>query len=197
MTSPNSSRRSFIDHVHGWDRICDAKSPSPVRLCAPGDIDFTHHAPADRGGLEAQASRHADASETSSGEGARATLLLSRSSNGFAGVVHRFERDLHDQAAVLDHVLEALTDKTALGRREILNRPATRQLAQALKVALELLLSQAVPLPRGVLKGLGQHGPELRDRFHILPGLSGEPFAVIPGEAQSARELIRGILEPL
>jgi hypothetical protein len=121
MTSPNSSRRSFIDHVHGWNRICDAKFPSPVRLRAPGDIDFTHHAPADCGGLEAQASRDADASETSSGEGARATLLLSRSSNGLAGVVHRFERDLHDQAAILDHVLEALTHKTALGRRKILN----------------------------------------------------------------------------
>ena len=117
--------------------------------------------------------------------------------NGLAGVVHRFERDLRDRAAVLDHVLEALTDKTALGRREILNRPAMRELAQALKVALELLLSQAVPLPRGVLKGLGQHGPELRDCFHVLPGLPGEPFALLPGEAQRARELIGGILEPL
>src|SRR5215210_7273486 len=46
------------------------------------------------------------------------------------------------------------------------------ELAQALKVALELLLSQAVPLPRSVLTGLGQYGPELRDRFHVLPGLS-------------------------
>src|SRR5215212_6769000 len=99
MTSPNSSRRSFIDHVHGWNRICDAKFPSPVRLRALGDIDFTHHAPADRGGLEAQASRDADASETSSGEGARATLLLRISSTGLAGVVHCFERDLGDHAA--------------------------------------------------------------------------------------------------
>src|SRR5215218_10279990 len=168
MTSPNSSRRSFIDHVHGWNRICDAKFPSPVRLRALGDIDFTHHAPADRGGLEAQASRDADASETSSGEGARATLLLSRSSNGLAGVVHRFERDLHDQAAVLDHVLEALTDETALGRRELLNRPAMGEPAQALEVTLELLLSQAAPLPRRVLKGLGQHGPAPCDGFHVL-----------------------------
>src|SRR4051812_32183851 len=117
MTSPNR-RRSFIDHVHGWNRICNARCPSPVRLRAPGDIDFTHHAPADRGGLEAQASREADASETSSGEGARATLLLSRPRNGLAGLVHRFERDLGDHAAVLDHVLEALTDKTALGHCE-------------------------------------------------------------------------------
>src|SRR3954468_11413340 len=215
MTSPNSSRRSFIDHVHGWNRICDARCPSPVRLRAPGDIDFTHHAPADRGGLEAQASRDADASETSSGEGARATLLLSRSSNGLAGVVHRFERDLHDQAAILDHVLEAFADKTALGRREILHRPAMGELAQALEVALELLLSQAVPFPRGVLTGLGQHGPELRDRFHVLPGLPGEsfallrdrapvlpglpaePFALLPGEAERARELIGRVLDPL
>src|SRR4051795_9863126 len=171
--------------------------PSPVGLRAPGDIDFTHHAPADRGGVEAQASRDADVSETSSGEGARATLLLSRSSNGLAGVIHRFERDLGDHAAVLDHVLEALTDKTALGRRDILNRPAMSEPAQALKVALELLLSQAVPLPRGILKGLGQHGPELRDCFRVLPGLPGKPFALLTREAQRACDLIGGILEPL
>src|SRR5215204_7824153 len=72
-----------------------------------------------------------------------------------------------------------------------------RELAQALKVALELLLSQAVPLPRGVLIGLGQHGPELRDCFYVLPGLPGKPFALLPGEAERARELIGGILEPL
>src|SRR4051794_11527582 len=58
-----------------------------------------------------------------------------------------------------------------------------RELAQALEVALELLLSQAVPLPRGVLIGLGQHGAELRDRFHVLPGLPGQPFAVLPCRA--------------
>ena len=94
-------------------------------------------------------------------------------------------------------VLEALADKTALDGREILHRPAMRELAQALKVALELLLSQAVPFPRGVLIGLGQHGPELRDRFHVLPGLPGEPFALLTGEAQRACDLIGGILEPL
>src|SRR5690242_613927 len=87
--------------------------------------------------------RHA--SETSGTEGVRAALLVGRPSNGLAGVVHRFERDLGDHAAVLDHGLEALADETALGRREILHRPAMRELAQALKVALELLLSQAVP----------------------------------------------------
>src|SRR5215210_5440142 len=107
---------------------------------------------------------------------------MSRFSNGLAGVVHGFERDLHDQAAVLDHVLEALSDKTALGRRKILNRPAMGELAQALKVALDLLLSQAVPFPRRVLTGLGQHGAELRDCFHILPGLPGEPFALLTRE---------------
>src|SRR3954454_404172 len=197
MTSPNSSRRSFIDHVLGSKRICDARCPSPARLRAPGDIDSTHDVSGDRGGLEARASWDADASETSSGEGARATLLLSRSSNGLAGVTHRFERDLGDHAAVLDHVLEAVTDKTALGHCEILNRPAMGELAQALEVALELLLSQAVPFPRGVLTGLGQHGPELRDRFHVLPGLPGEPFALLPGEAERARELIGRVLDPL
>src|SRR5215211_7450769 len=139
-----------------------------------------------RGGVEAWAHQGTPIAETSGGERAGALLgrsLLGRSSNGLAGVVHRFERDLHDQAAVLDHVLEALTDKTALGRREILNRPAMGEPAQALKVALELLLSQAVPLPRGVLTGLGQHGPELRNRFHVLPGLPGQPLALLTREA--------------
>src|SRR6185436_10136799 len=116
--------------------------------------------PRNTGGLEARASRDAHASETSGSEGARSTLLLGCSSNGLAGVVHRFERDLGDQAAVLDHGLEALADETALGCREILHRPAVRELAQAFKIALELLLSQTVPLPRGILIGLGQHGPE-------------------------------------
>src|SRR5215203_5887656 len=131
--------------------------------------------------------------EISGGERAGTPLgrsLLGRSSNDLAGVVHRFERDLHDQAAVLDHVLEALTDKTALGRREILNRPAMGEPAQALKITLELLLSQAVPLPRRVLKGLGQHGPALCDGFHVLPGLLRALFALLTREAQRARELI-------
>src|SRR3954470_15468346 len=131
---------------------------------------------------------------------ARATLgsvVLSRPCNGLAGLVHRFERDLRDRAGVLDQVLEALADKAALDRREILNRPAVCEVAQALEVALELLLGQAVPFPRGVLTGLGQHGPELRDRFHVLPGLSGEPFALLTREAQRACELIGGILEAL
>src|SRR3954470_25005931 len=132
--------------------------------------------------LGARASRDALASEISGDAllSARATLgrvVLSRPRNGLAGLVHRFERDLHDRASVLDQVLEALSDKTALDSGEILNRPAMGELAQALEVALELLLSQAVPFPRGVLTGLGQHGPELRDRFHVLPGLPGEPFA--------------------
>src|SRR3954453_2976571 len=153
--------------------------------------------PRNTGGLEARASRDAHASETSGREGARSTLLLGRSSNGLAGVVHRFERDLGDHAAVLNHGLEALADETALDRREILHRPAMRALAQALGVAVELLLSRAVPFPRGVLTGLGQHGPELRDRFHVLPGLSGEPFALLTREAQRAGDLIGGILELL
>src|SRR3954471_19938928 len=139
----------------------------------------------------------AGASETSGGERARATLLLSRPRDGSASFVNRSQRDLHNRAGILDHVSEALSDEAALGRREILNRPAMRELAQALEVALELLLSQAVPLPRGVLIGLGQHGAELRDRFHVLPGLPGEPFAVLPGEAESTRELIGRILELL
>jgi NADPH-dependent curcumin reductase CurA len=42
--------------------------------------------------------------------------------------------------------LQALSDQAALDGGEILNRPTMRELAQALKVALELLLSQAVPL---------------------------------------------------
>src|SRR5215210_2886341 len=107
---------------------------------------------------------------------ARATLgsvVLSCPSDGLAGVVHRFERDLRDRAGVLDHVLEALSDQAALDSREILNRPAMSELAQALEVALKLLLSQAIPFPQSVLKGLGQHGAELRDRFHVLPGLPG------------------------
>src|SRR4051812_32729884 len=118
--------------------------------------------------------------------GARATLgsvVLSCPRDGLAGLVHRFERDLRDGAGVLDHVLEALSDEAALDGCEILNRPAVRELAQALKVALELLLSQAVPFPRRVLIGLGQHGAELRDCFHVLPGLPGEPFALLTGEA--------------
>src|SRR4051812_30963824 len=150
----------------------------------------------------ARASRDAHASEISGDAllSARATLgsvVLSRPRNGLAGFVHRFERDLHDRASVLDQVLEALSDKTALDSGEILHRPAMGELAQAPKVALELLLSQAVPFPRGVLTGLGQHGPELRDRFHVLPGLLGQPFALLTREAQRARELIGGILEPL
>src|SRR3954468_13474802 len=152
--------------------------------------------------LGARASRDAHASEISGDAllSARATLgrvVLSRPRNGPAGLVHRFERDLHDRAGILDQGLEALSDKTALDSGEILNRPAMSQLAQALKVALELLLSQAVPFTRGILIGLGQHGAELRDRFHVLPGLPGKPFAIVPGEAQRACELIRGILEPL
>src|SRR3954464_5392677 len=146
--------------------------------------------------LGARASRDAHASEISGDAllGARATLgsvVLSRPRNGLAGFVHRFERDLHDRAGVLDQVLEALSDKTALDSGEILNRPAMSQLAQALKVALELLLSQAVPFTRGILIGLGQHGAELRDRFHVLPGLPGNPFALLTGQAQRACELIR------
>src|SRR3954447_258666 len=132
--------------------------------------------------------------------GARTTLgsaLVSRPRKGLAGVVHCFERELRDRAAVLDHGVEALADKTALDGCEILNRPAVREVAQALEVALELLLSQAIPFPRGVLTGLGQHRPELRDRFHVLPGLPGEPFAFLTREAQRACELIGGILDPL
>src|SRR4051812_36266150 len=131
---------------------------------------------------------------------ARATLgrvLLSRPGDGLAGLVYCFERDLRDQAGILDHVLEALSNEAALNGGEILNRPAMRELAQALKIALELLLSQAIPFTRSVLTGLGQHGPELRDRFHVLPGLPGEPFTLLTGEAQRACELIGGILEPL
>src|SRR3954462_14083144 len=86
--------------------------------------------PRKAGRLEARASRDAHAPETSGSEGARSTLLLSCSSNGLAGVVHRFERDLSDQTAVLDHGLEVLADKTALGRREILHR---RQCARWLR----------------------------------------------------------------
>src|SRR3954447_19832851 len=132
--------------------------------------------------------------------GARAALgsaLVSRPRKDLAGVVHCFERELRDRAAVLGHGLEALSDKAALDRRKFLHRPAVCEVAQTLKVALELLLSQAVPFPRGVLTGLGQHGPELRDRFHVLPGLPGEPFALLPGEAERARELIGRVLEPL
>src|SRR4051812_9852565 len=48
---------------------------------------------------------------------ARATLgrvLLSRPGDGLAGLGHRFERDLHDRAGILDHVLQALSDQAAL-----------------------------------------------------------------------------------
>ena len=100
-------------------------------------------------------------------------------------------------------VLEALSDKAVLDRTEILSRLVS-ELAQPIKVALPLFLSkavpiisQAVPATRDVLTGLGQHGPEVRDRCHVLCGLSGEPFAVLSGEAQRARELIGGILEAL
>src|SRR4051794_16942332 len=77
------------------------------------------------------------------------------------------------------------------------------QLAQALEVALELLLSQAVPLPRRVLIGLGQHGAELGDRFHVLPGLPGEPRfwrnKLCPGKAcaESSAPLIAGRGPPI
>src|SRR3954468_15492591 len=70
--------------------------------------------------------------------GARAALgsaLVSRPRKGLVGVVHCFERELRDRAAVLDHGLEALSDKVALDRREILNRPAVCEVAQALEVA--------------------------------------------------------------
>ena len=63
-------------------------------------------------------------SEVSGGERTSASLgpiALSRSRKGLAGVVHGSERVLRDQAAVLDHVLEALADQAALGRRKILN----------------------------------------------------------------------------
>src|SRR4051794_19725600 len=56
-------------------------------------------------------------------------------------------RILRDRAAVLDYVLEALADKTALGRHELLNRPAMGELAQAIEIALELPLSQAIQVP--------------------------------------------------
>ena len=118
--------------------------------------------------------------------GARAALgsaLVSRLRDGLASLVNRSQRNPHNRAGVLDHVLEALADEAALDGRELLNRPAMGELAQALKVALELLLSQAVPSPRGILQGLGQHGPELRDRVHVLPGLPGQPFALLPGVA--------------
>src|SRR3954469_9908128 len=114
--------------------------------------------------------------------GARAALgsaLVSRTRKGIVCVFHRLERELRDGAAVLDHGLEALADKVALDRRKFLHRPAVCEVAQALEVALDLLLSQAVPFPRGVLTGLGQHGPELRDRFHVLPGLPGQSFALL------------------
>src|SRR3954453_6814155 len=79
---------------------------------------------------------------------ARATLgsvVLSCPRDGLAGLVHRFERDLRDQAGVLDQVLETLSDQAALDGRDILNRPAMSELVQALNPLLELLLSQAVP----------------------------------------------------
>ena len=92
------------------------------------------------------ASRNAPVGALSGGERTPAlrTIALSRSRKGLAGFVHGFERALRDGAAVLDHVLEALADKTALGRRELLNRPAMGKLAQALEIALELPLSQAI-----------------------------------------------------
>ncbi len=68
---------------------------------------------------------------------ARATLgsaLVSRPRKGLAGVVHRFERELRDRAAVLDFRLEALSDQAALEGREILNRPAVCEVAEVLKV---------------------------------------------------------------
>src|SRR3954447_19379512 len=103
---------------------------------------------------------------SASGSAARlGSFLLTRSSNGFAGLVHHFEREIHNRAGILDDVLQALSHETALDGGEILHRAAVCELAQPLNVALDLLLSQAAPLSRGVLKGSGQHGAELRDRF--------------------------------
>src|SRR4051812_33124749 len=59
--------------------------------------------------------------------------LASCPGNGVAGFVDRSERDRDDRPAVLDHVRKALADKSALGRREILNRPAMREPARALE----------------------------------------------------------------
>jgi hypothetical protein len=92
---------------------------------------------------------------------------------------------------------EALAHQGALGRGEILTRPAMSELAHAREIALTLLLSQDVPLPRGLLKGLGQHGTELGDRFHVLRRLPSEPFTVLASEAESACQLIGCILNPL
>jgi hypothetical protein len=127
-----------VAHVSGFDEFvaaCEAAQtsvtrsfPGPSRRpceVAASALTTAHALAGERarntGRLEARASRDAHAPETSGSEGARSTLLLGCSSNGLAGVVHRFERDLGDQAAVLDHGLEALADKTALGRREILH----------------------------------------------------------------------------
>src|SRR3954469_12729290 len=60
--------------------------------------------------------------------GARAALgsaLVSRPRKDLAGVVHCFERELRDRAAVLDHGLQALADETALDRRERRAPPAS------------------------------------------------------------------------
>src|SRR4051794_25258096 len=127
------------------DNPCEAPAPA---LTAPRS--YRRARTPTQAGWRQGPSRHAHASEPSGGERARAPLgrvALSRLCDGLASVIHRFERDLHDRAGVLDHVLEALADQAALNGREILHRPALRELAQALKVALELLLRQAIPFP--------------------------------------------------
>jgi hypothetical protein len=119
----------------------------------------------------------------------RARLTCIR--EGLAGLVHGTKRGLSDSAAVLNHVLQTFANQVALNSSEFLKRLGSRQLVQAVEIALPLLLSELEPVPGGVLKGLGQHGAATRDRFHVLLGQASKALAVLPGEAKGTCQPVR------
>src|SRR4051812_39440313 len=119
-------------------------------------------------------------------------VLLGHAGEAFAGLLDGASRGLGDGPAVLNDVLQALANQFALDRDELLDRPGTCQLVEAVEVAPPLLLAQLEPVARGVLEGLGQHRAAARDGFEVLLGLAGEALAVLSGEAEGAGEPIGG-----
>lgn len=78
------------------------------------------------------------------------SALLGQARLGLAGLIDRMKRLLGLNAAVLNHVLQAVTKQITLDGGELLNRLRTGQLVQTVEIALPLLLAQLEPAPGGI-----------------------------------------------
>lgn len=115
-----------------------------------------------------------DKTVSSRAVGPHAGFIVSVCLDGARSFLCDPDRHLREATAIVDHLLQVVPHKVALNRDEILHRTAARERGQAIHVPLELILRQAEPLTRDLLRALRQGRARLSYRLQVLGRLAGQ-----------------------